>query len=81
MREVVLVDLDADEVDAEIGGGERRAAEAEEGIHQDARARDTVQPDAVLGHARRADLVLYGERCCQANSGASTQFCKGTRPL
>jgi hypothetical protein len=36
--EVAPVDLHADEIDAEIRGGDRGAAEAQEQVHQHARA-------------------------------------------
>ena len=52
-REVVAVDLDADEIDVQPRGGHGRAPEPEEGIHRRPRAFPAVQPHAVFGQPRR----------------------------
>ncbi len=51
--EIVLVHFNADEIQAELGGGDGGAAEAEEWVQGHLHPRQAVELEAVLGEARR----------------------------
>ena len=78
LPQVVLIDLDADEIEAELARGDRGAAEPEERIHHEATRDEAVQAQAGLRHARRerrrmrAVLVAALDRVVGDEPGVAT---------